>query len=271
MHDDNCCNPPRRSFLSAVAGITAATALTAVGGGGAQAATNDPYADPPNPALEKGNMKLDRSRAALVVIDPQIDFMSPKGLAWPVVGESVTEHNVVANLGRLFEAAKAADIVVAISPHYYYHWDHSWKIQGPLEVFQHKVGIFDRKGPYTQDGFRGSGADFLPEFKAYIEDGKTIICSPHKLYGPQANDLPLQARKQRVDQIILAGMLANMCVESHCREFLELGFEVGIVRDAVAAPKLPEGDGYLSALINFRYMANGLWTTDEVVKMLVQA
>ncbi|WP_455918885.1 isochorismatase family protein [Ensifer canadensis] len=119
--------------------------------------------------------------------------------------------------------------------------------------------------------FRGSGADFLPEFKAYIEDGKTIICSPHKLYGPQANDLPLQARKQRVDQIILAGMLANMCVESHCREFLELGFEVGIVRDAVAAPKLPEGDGYLSALINFRYMANGLWTTDEVVKMLVQA
>ncbi|WP_455918889.1 hypothetical protein [Ensifer canadensis] len=153
MHDDNCCNPPRRSFLSAVAGITAATALTAVGGGGAQAATNDPYADPPNPALEKGNMKLDRSRAALVVIDPQIDFMSPKGLAWPVVGESVTEHNVVANLGRLFEAAKAADIVVAISPHYYYHWDHSWKIQGPLEVFQHKVGIFDRKGPYTQDGF----------------------------------------------------------------------------------------------------------------------
>jgi hypothetical protein len=58
-------------------------------------------------------------------------------------------------------------------------------------------------------------------------------------------------------------MLASMCVESHLREFLELGFEVAVVRDAVAAPKIPEGDGYLSALINFRYMANGLWTTDE--------
>jgi nicotinamidase-related amidase len=270
MRNDDCCNTPRRSFLGAVAGITAATALAA-GTASAQTATNDPYADPPNPGLEKGNMKLDRSRAALVVIDPQIDFMSPKGLAWPVVGESVTEHNVVANLGQLFEAAKSADIVVAISPHHYYPWDHSWKIQGPLEVFQHKVGIFDRKGPYTLDGFRDSGADFLPELKKYIEDGKTIICSPHKLYSPAANDLPLQLRKQRVDQIILAGMLANMCVESHCREFLELGFEVGIVRDAIAAPKLPEGDGYLSALINFRYMANGLWTTEEVVQMLAQA
>lgn len=268
MDNDERCVPQRRSFLTAVAGIAATTALAATGTGSAAAATTDLYADPKNPALEKGNMKLDPSRAAFVVIDPQIDFMSPTGKAWPVVGESVTEHNVVPNLGHLFKAAKAAGIVVAISPHHYYHWDHTWKFQAPLEIFQHKIGIFDRKGPYTLDGFRGSGADFLPEFKEYIEDGETIICSPHKLYGPQVNDLPLQLRKQRVDQIILAGMLANMCVESHLREFVELGFEVAVVRDAVAAPKIPEGDGYLSALINFRYMANGLWTTDETVRML---
>jgi nicotinamidase-related amidase len=118
------------------------------------------------------------------------------------------------------------------------------------------------------DGFEGSGADFLADFKKYIEDGKTIIASPHKLYGPQVNDLAFQLRKQGVSQIILAGMLANMCVESHLREFLEEGFEVAVVRDAVAAPKLPEGDGNLSALINFRYMANGLWTTEDTVKMM---
>ncbi|HEY2527182.1 MAG TPA: isochorismatase family protein [Xanthobacteraceae bacterium] len=267
MHDDDCCRLQSRSFLTAMAGVTAATALTAAGTRAAEA-TTDAYADPKNPALQKGNMKLDPSRAALVVIDPQIDFMSPKGKAWSVVGESVTEHNVVPNLGRLFKAAKTAGVVVAISPHYYYQWDHTWKFQGPLEIFQHQIGIFDRKEPYTLDGFRGSGSDFLPEFKEYIEDGKTIICSPHKLYGPQVNDLPFQLRKQRVDQIILAGMLANMCVESHLREFMELGFEVAVVRDAVAAPKIPEGDGYLAALINFRYMADGLWTTDETVRML---
>jgi hypothetical protein len=62
---------------------------------------------------------------ALVVIDPQIDFMSPKGLTWPIVGESVTEHNVVSNLDRLFGPAKKAGITVAISPHYYYRWDHT--------------------------------------------------------------------------------------------------------------------------------------------------
>jgi nicotinamidase-related amidase len=266
---DSTGRPDRRTFLTGIAAAAAATAVVPAAAPEA-AAANNLYADPANPALQKGNMMLEPSRAALVVIDPQIDFLSPKGRAWPVVGESVTEHNVVPNLGRLFRAAKAAGIVVAISPHHYYHWDHDWKVQGPLEVFQHQAGIFDREGPYTLDGFRGSGADFLPEFKEYIEDGKTIICSPHKLYGPQVNDLPFQLRKQRVDQIVLAGMLANMCVESHLREFLELGFEVAVVRDAVAAPKIPEGDGYLSALINFRYMANGLWTTDEVVGYLAK-
>lgn len=213
-------------------------------------------------------MTLDRSRVALVVIDPQVDVMSPRGRAWPAVGESVTENNLVPNLVALFQAAKAAGIVVAISPHYYYPWDHLWRFQAPLEKFQHDVGAFDREGPYTTDGFRLSGADFMDEFKPFIEDGKTIICSPHKLYGPQANDLKFQLGKNGVSQVILAGMLANMCVESHMRDLLEAGLEVAVVRDAVAAPKLPDGDGYLSALINYRFMANAIWTTEETVRRL---
>ena len=35
--------------------------------------------------------------------------------------------------------------------------------------------------------------------------------------------------------------------------------------DATAAAKIPEGDGYLAAIINFRYIANAVWTTDEAV------
>lgn len=226
------------------------------------------YADPANPALPRANIELDLARTALVVIDPQVDFMSPAGRSWGVVGESVTEQKLVPNLVKLFEAAKQAGIAVAISPHYYFPHDHTWKVQGPAEMFQHAVGMFDRPGALTLDGFRDSGADFMPEFKPYIEDGKTIICSTHKLYGPQANDLVLQLRKQRVDQVILAGMAANLCVESHLRDLLEQGFEVAVVRDAVAGPKLPEGDGYHAALVNFRYIANALWDTEETVRRL---
>jgi nicotinamidase-related amidase len=128
--------------------------------------------------------------------------------------------------------------------------------------------MFDRPGPLDLTGFEGSGADFMPQYKDYIFDGKTVIASPHKVYGPEQNDAALQLRKLRVDQVILAGMSANLCVESHMREFLEQGFEVAVVRDATAGAKVPEGDGYLAALINFRMMANAVWTTEQAVKRI---
>lgn len=228
---------------------------------------DDPYADPVNPVLPQVTMSLDISRAALVVIDPQVDFLSPKGKAWSAFGESITEHNTIANLVRLFKAAKAAAIPIAISPHYYYPYDSAWQYGGAGETAMHQ-GWFARKDPLSLDGLQDSGADWMPEFKPFIEDGGAIVCSPHKVFGPQPNDLELQLRKRRVDQIVLAGMSANLCVESHLRHLIEQGFEVAVVRDATAGGKIPEGDGYLAALVNYRWLANALWTTDEAVRRL---
>lgn len=226
---------------------------------------SDKYKPPSNPALPPSDMKLDLKRTALVVTDPQIDFLSPEGAAWGVVGESVEEQGTVQNIGRLLAAAKEADITVAISPHYYYPTDKSWQFEGALEKLMHGIGMFDRPSAYSQEGFENSGSDFMPEYKPYIFDGKTIVCSPHKIYGPEQNDLVLQLRKRHIDQVILAGMSANLCVESHLRELLEQGFEVAVVKDATAAAKVPEGDGYLAAIINYRFIANAVWSTDEAV------
>ncbi|MDC0886203.1 cysteine hydrolase [Altererythrobacter sp.] len=213
-------------------------------------------------------MKLDLSRTALVVTDPQVDFLSEDGATWDVVGESVKEHGTVANIETLFKAAKSAGIMVAVSPHYYYPTDHGWKFEGALEKLMHKIGMFDRKGPLNLEGFEGSGADWMPQYKQYIDDGKTVVTSPHKVYGNDTNDLTLQLRKRGIDQIILAGMSANLCTESHMRELIENGFEVGVVRDATAAAIIPEGDGYLAALTNFRFIANAVWSTREVAALL---
>ena len=257
----------RRHFLKSSVLATAAVAATGIGAGTAYAGI-DKYAPPANPALPPSDMKLNLKRAALVVTDPQIDFLSPKGVTWGVVGKNVTELNTVKNIGRLFVAAKAAGITVAVSPHYYYPTDHGWKFEGALEKLMHKIGMFDRPSSYSMDGFENSGADFMAEYKPYIFDGKTIVTSPHKVYGPEQNDLVLQLRKQKVEQVILAGMSANLCVESHLRELLEQGFEIAVVKDATAAAQVPEGDGYLAALINFRFIANAVWSTDETVALL---
>jgi hypothetical protein len=59
-------------------------------------------------------------------------------------------------------------------------------------------------------------------------------------------------------------------VESHLRDWIAQGFEVAVVRDASAGAKLPEGDGYLAALVKYRWLANALWTTDEMVAQLAR-
>ena len=260
----------RRRFLRAGAvGAVGAAAAVGLGAAKAVAATADnPYADPANPALPPSDMKIDFERVALVITDPQVDFLSPKGVTWALVGKNVTELKTVENIGRLFAAAKKADITVAVSPHYYFPTDKGWRFEGALEKVMHKIGMFNRTSAYSLEGFENSGADFMPEYKQYIHDGKTIITSPHKVYGPEQNDLVLQLRKNRVEQLILAGMSANLCVESHLRELLEQGFEIAVVRDATAAAQIPDGDGYLAALTNFRFIANAVWTTDEAVDRL---
>lgn len=260
----------RREFITLGAGTVAGGAAVAAGlnPSASDAAGLAAYAEPADPALPPSTMELAKGRAALVVVDPQIDFLSPDGVAWGVVGESVEEHGVVDNLTRLFRAAKAADVPVVISPHYYYPHDHRWAFEGALEKVMHSIGMFDRPGPLEVASLDGSGADFMAQYKDYIFDGKTIVASPHKVYGPEQNDVSLQLRKLRVDQLVLAGMSANLCVESHMREFLEQGFEVAVVRDATAGAKIPEGDGYLAALINFRMMANAVWSTEDAVTRL---
>jgi nicotinamidase-related amidase len=217
-------------------------------------------------------VEISTADTALVVTDPQNDFLSPDGATWELVGESVEEHRTVEHLEELLRAAQDGDLPVFISPHYYYPSDHQWQFGGALESMMHAIGMFDRAGTLTLDGFEGSGADWLERFKPFIDDGRTVITSPHKVYGPESNDLALQLRKRGVRRVLLAGMSANLCVESHLRELTEQGFEVSVIGDATAAAKHPElGDGYAAALTNFRYIASDVVTTHDVVEGLRSA
>lgn len=221
-----------------------------------------------NAQLPDPGMDITPGRTALLITDPQNDFLSPEGVAWGVVGKSVTENNTVANIESLFKAAKANNMPVFISPHYYYPTDHDWHFEGALEALMHNISMFDRKGALTTEGFEGSGPDWLERYKPYINDGKTVVSNPHKVYGPETNDLVLQLRKRGIDKVILGGMSANLCTESHMRELMEQGFEVAVVSDATAAAIVAEGDGYQAALVNFRFIASTVWTTEQAVQKI---
>ena len=252
MAMDDQLSPSRRALLAG--GTAAMTALTLWHSAPAEAAI----------------FEVQAADTAVVFIDPQNDVLSEKGANWGAVGASVTKNHTVENMERIFKAAKASGYEVLISPHYFYPTDSGWLLNGPLETDEFRTHTFARKGPLTLEGFANSGADWLDRFKPYIEDGKTIVCSPHKVFAPLTNDLVLQLGKRRINKIILGGMLANMCVESHLRHFLEQGFEIAVVKDATAGPRHPVwGDGYQAAMINYRFLAHAILTADEAVNAMV--
>jgi nicotinamidase-related amidase len=251
-HDDQMAS--RRGVL--IGAVSAAGALSM----GSNASSAE------SPTAAGDSLDFQKTDTAVVFIDPQNDVLSEKGANWAAVGASVTANGTVENMEKIFKAAKQRAYHVFISPHYFYPTDSGWTFDGPLEADEFKTHSFARHGPLTLAGFANSGADWLDRFKPYIEDGKTVVVSPHKVWGPQTNDLVLQLRKRGIRKIILGGMLANMCVESHLRELLEQGFEVAVVKDATAGPRHPEwGDGYQAAMINYRFLAHAVLSTEEAV------
>jgi nicotinamidase-related amidase len=235
------------------------TVILGVAGTGVQAQLPDP------------GMSIDIPRTAVVITDPQNDFLSPDGVTWGLVGASVTANKTVENIERLMKTAKNVGMSVFISPHYYYPTDDGWQFGGAVETMMHSVDMFGRAGALTTEGFAGSGADWLERYKPLIEDGNTVVVSPHKVYGPDTNDLVLQLRKRGIDKVVLAGMSANLCTESHLRELLEQGFEVAVAIDATAAAQTPEINGYAAALTNFRFLASASWSTDEAIRNMKAA
>jgi nicotinamidase-related amidase len=217
-------------------------------------------------------MAIEPARTALVITDLQNDFMNPGGVAWELLKDGYAANNTLDNIEALLRAARDGGYTVVLSPHYYYPSDRGWVAAGgALEVLLGQLGIVARTGPLSLDGFEGSGADWPERFKPYLEACDTVVASPHKLYGTTSNDLVLQLRKRRIEKVILTGPAGNLCPESHLRDFLENGFEVAMVSDATAGVVIDEGDGYRAGLVNFRFLANAVWTTQQAVTRMGDA
>ncbi|EPH95618.1 MULTISPECIES: cysteine hydrolase [unclassified Enterococcus] len=206
---------------------------------------------------------FENKNVAIVVTDPQVEFLKPAGGGYGLTKDILEEVNTIDNLTTLLKEAKERGFKVFISPHYFYPHDHKWEFGGAGEKMMIEQGMFARPNQYSEVA-EGSGADFIEEIKPMLDEN-TIITSPHKIFGPESNDLALQLRKNGIDTVILAGMNANLCVDSHMRELVEDGFKVVVATDAIGAPGK---DAYNAALTNFGFIADEVLTTAETLEKL---
>jgi len=203
-------------------------------------------------------MEINTGRTALVIVDPQVDFLSPESVVWDLVGEQVEKNAVVEHLVALKEAAEQAGVPVFYSPHYFSDHEYGgWRHLNTIDKVMFERRMFD---------VSGKGAEFLAELAPGPD---TIVLSPHKaLSGFWANDIQIQLRQRDIQTIILAGMSANLCVESHLRDAAENGFDVIVVKDATAGA----GEAATqAAYVNYGFIASEVVTTAEALEALESA
>lgn len=208
---------------------------------------------------------FDKKHTAVVITDPQNDFLKEDGKLFKLLADNLKELGTIDNIEKLMVAAKKNGTALAVDPLVYTALDATWTNAGALQRQLLDMKALHREALNDPKGFENSGADFFARYKPYIYDGKTIVVAPHKMYGPESNDLIYQLRNRGIDTVVLAGMVANLCVDSHMRALMENGIKVYVVKDAVAAPG---ADAYKAALVNYSMIANGVLTTEDAVKAL---
>ena len=169
--------------------------------------------------LAKGNSQrlFPRERTALLIIDPVNDFLSEGGAAWEMTQATVRKHNVVGHLKQLIEGARVRGIPVLFAPMAYTEADYK------KHRLHERSGInrvqFERKMFLA-----GSwGADFHPDLRP--REGE-IVLLPHKGIDVFMTDLPTHLDRLGSTHLVIAGMTANLCIESTGRHAMEKGYDV---------------------------------------------
>jgi nicotinamidase-related amidase len=199
------------------------------------------------------------NRTGLLLVDPYNDLLSDGGKLWPRVKAVAETVGLLTHLRALVEAARRAGIVVLYVPHRRWregNYD-GWRHPGPCQTFTDRESVFG-EGLW--------GGDWHPDLVP--QPGDVVIEQHWGQNGFANTDLDFQLKQRGIEKIILAGMVANTCVEATARHGAELGYHVTLVRDATAAFS-PEAM-HAAHEINGPTFAHAILTTDAVIAALVK-
>lgn len=200
---------------------------------------------------------FDNSTSGLLVVDPFNDFISEGGKVWPRIKPVAEANNCVANMARILEAVRQADLRVFYAMHRRYRqgdYD-SWKYIAPIQERARQTKSFE---------YGTWGGGYHPDFVPTPGD---IVVGEHWCSSGFANtDLDLQLKRHGIQRLIVIGLIAHTCIEATVRHAAELGYDVTLVRDATADYSDREMDAAIR--VNIPNYASAIVGTVELIDLL---
>lgn len=193
-------------------------------------------------------------KTAIIIIDPFNDFLSEGGKLYPVTKETVEGNHVVSNIKKLLTAAREKKIQIIYAPHRHTQIrDYlNWKFMAPSHLGSKSISLFEK------DSW---GAEFHPDL--IMQEGDLIAQNHWTASGFANTDLDFLLRQHDIDQIVLAGMRANTCIDSTARFGVELGYHVTLIKDGIGAFNWEEIKATVET--NFPNYGHLLSSTDEFI------
>ena len=202
-------------------------------------------------------LSYDPDVTALLVVDPYNDFISEGGKIWPRIKDVAEANNCVPHMKQILEAARENKLRVFFAMHHRYcEGDYeTWKYIAPIQKLAWNRRTFE---------FGTWGGEYRAEFVP--APGETVASEHWCSSGFANTDLDVQLKRQGIHRLIVIGLIAHTCIEATVRFAAELGYDVTVVKDAVA----DYSDEMMHAAleINIPNYASAIVSTEEILVAL---
>ena len=183
-------------------------------------------------------MELTTENTALLLIGFQNDYLSEGGALNAVIDQNAKETGVLQNTLRLIDAIKDTEMPVINTPILFSADYHELLEPKGLMATIKEVGAFRR------DAW---GGEIIPEISAYgdritLLEGKTWFSS---FQGTRLKDF---LDERAIQNIMLAGVVTSLCIDSTARAAADLGYSAAIISDCTGARTMDEQEFYCDSI-----------------------
>jgi nicotinamidase-related amidase len=161
---------------------------------------------------------------AVVLIEFQNEFCKEGGKLYELVSGEIERQGTIENGAKLADAAREKGCLVIHAP---FVFDEKWADEKSV------CGII--AGAKEGGAFRPGdwGTEFIDEMQP--KEGDVVIEGKRALSGFSNTALAEVLEKHGIKNVVCAGFLSNVCVESTARSAYDLGYHVQIAKNATAA------------------------------------
>jgi len=167
---------------------------------------------------------MNADKTALILIGYQNDYFAPDGILHTVIEESAKVTGVLANTMELIERLCNTPVLMVSTPILFTpDYRELTEATGILKTIK-EVGAFKAGA---------SGGETIPELRRF---GERIIEIPGKrgLNAFSNTDLGVVLKEHGISDIVLAGVVTSICIDSTGRSAFERGYKVTVLSDCTS-------------------------------------